>query len=130
MIHVVNPAILFDRFAQGDALPRWGEVKRLPLIINHGCAVDLHTRMRNHALGQVCHMRIINVRLVELNLGEFGVVLKAHALVAEVTPNFIDGINPPHQQSLEVQLKADAQVQILLELVVMRGEGTGSCPAI
>src|SRR5690606_30635492 len=50
--------------------------------------------------------------------------------IAEVAPDLVDGIIHTDQQPLQVQLKADAQVQVLMELIVMRDERAGRRPTI
>ena len=47
-------------------------------------------------------------------------MLEADALVAEVTPDLVDAVQAAHRQPLEIELEADAQVEILVQLVVMR----------
>ena len=77
----------------------------------------------DHLLGQRHHLQVIGVRPVELELGELRVVRAVDALVAEVAPDLVHPLQVPHHQPLQVQLERDAQVQVLLELVVVRDEG-------
>ena len=76
----------------------------------------------DHLLGAAHHAVVVGVRLVELELRELGVVLEADALVAEVAADLVDPLEAAHDQPLQVQLEADAQEQLLFELVVERGE--------
>ena len=46
-----------------------------------------------------------------------------HALVAELAPDLEHLLEAAHEQALEVQLGGDAQIEILVERVVVRDEG-------
>ena len=75
-------------------------------------------------------MQVIGVGHVELELGEFGVVLEGDALVAEIAPDLVDPVQTAHHQPLEVELEADAQVEVLVKLVVVGDEGLGCRAAV
>ena len=45
-----------------------------------------------------------------------------HALVPEVVPDLVDPLDPAHQQSLEIQLVRDPEVQRHVERVVVGDE--------
>ena len=84
----------------------------------------------NHRFDEV-HDRIhIHVCGVELEHGEFRIVLEADALIAEVAADFVDALNAAGDDALQVQLEGDAQVEILVELIVMRDERPGCCAAV
>ena len=65
---------------------------------------------------------VVGVRLVPLEHRELGVVLERDALVAEVLAELVDALEPADDQPLEVELGRDAQVEVAVELVVMRHE--------
>ena len=65
---------------------------------------------------------IVGVRLVPLEHRELGVVLERDALVAEVLAELVHALEPADDEPLEVELRRDAQVEVALELVVMRHE--------
>ena len=77
-------------------------------------------------LDQVLHavhrVLVVGVRLVPLEHRELGVVLEVDALVAEVLADLVDALEPADDQPLEVELGRDAQVEVLVELVVVRDE--------
>jgi hypothetical protein len=66
---------------------------------------------------------VVRVGLVALHHGELGVVLARHALVAEHPADLVDTVEASDQQPLQVQLVRDAEVELLVVGVVMRGEG-------
>ena len=51
-------------------------------------------------------------------------MIRIHALVAELAPDLEDLLEAAHQQALEMQLGGDAQVEVLVQRVVVRDEGT------
>ena len=116
------PVACLDRLAHGHALPGRRELDLVLLIANSGAARHLFGGVGEHVLGQFHHAVIVDVGFVEFQHREFGVVLVADALVAEVAPDLVDRVVAADQQALEVQLEADAQVQILVKLVVVRDE--------
>ena len=61
---------------------------------------------------------VVGVRLVPLEHRELRVVLERDALVAEVLAELVDALEPAHDQSLEVELGRDAQVEVGVELVL------------
>ena len=64
----------------------------------------------------------VGVGLVPLEHRELGLVLVRDALVAEVLPDLVHLLQPAHDQPLQVQLGRDAQVEVRVELVVVRDE--------
>ena len=79
----------------------------------------------DQALGQVHHGAVVAVGLVQLHHGEFGIVPRADALVAEDPADLVDLLDAADQQPLQVQLQGDAQEQIDVERVVVRDERPG-----
>ncbi len=49
-------------------------------------------------------------------------MLEADALVAEVATDLIHAVESADDQPLQVQLEADAQIQVLVQLVVVRNK--------
>jgi hypothetical protein len=52
------------------------------------------------------------------------------ALVAKVPPDLIDALIHTYKQALEVELKRDPQIEVLLKLVVIGRKGACGCAAI
>ena len=98
------------------------EVQLLPLVRELLLAKHALHRVRDHLLGQCHHLLVVRVGPVELQLRELRVVLEGHAFVAEVAADLVDAFQVADQQALEIQLERDAQVHVLLQLVVMRDE--------
>ena len=115
---------------QPHSLPRRLQVDVVPL------ERDLRRaqRLERDELDQVLHaphrVLVVGVGLVPLEHRELGVVLVRHALVAEVLADLVDLLEPTDDQPLEIELGRDAQVEILVEHVVVRDERLGERPAV
>jgi hypothetical protein len=57
-------------------------------------------------------------------------VLRGQPFVAEIAIDLVNALQAAHQQALQVQLRRDAQVQVDIQRVVMRDEGTRRRAAI
>ncbi len=78
---------------------------------------------RHQVFGDLHQVVVVRVGLVELEHRELGVVLRAHALVAEVAIDLVDAVESADDKALEIKLRRDAQEQILVERVVVGAEG-------
>ena len=76
------------------------------------------------ALGQPDHVLIVGISLVKLEHGEFRIVLRADAFVAEVAVDLVDALQAAHDQPLQVQFGCDPQIQVHVERVVVGDKGT------
>ena len=81
--------------------------------------------MADHFLGEAHDLLVGPVGRVELHHRELGVVPDADPLVAEVAVDLEHALEPAHHQALQVELRRDAQVHLLVQRVVMRDEGLG-----
>ena len=68
---------------------------------------------------------VVGVGHVELEHGELGIVLGRDAFVAEVAVDLVDAVHAADHQALEVELGRDAQEEVHVERVVVRGERLG-----
>ena len=65
---------------------------------------------------------VVRVGLVPLEHRELGIVLGRDALVAEVLAELVHAIDPTHDESLQIELGGDPEVEIAVERVVMGRE--------
>ena len=94
------------------------------------CAFELHLGgphrvargLRQQLGGEIHQPLIIGIRLVKLQHGELGVVLRGKPLIAKVAVDLVDALQPAHHQPLQIQLRRDAQVEIDIERIVVRHE--------
>lgn len=83
---------------------------------------DLQELLR-HAHGVL----VVRIGHVELAGGELGVVREVDALVPEHPPYLVHPVEAPHHQLLVVELRADPEEQVHLQLVVVGDERFGRC---
>ena len=130
VVFIVDAGRVQDRLAQRDTPPGGGQIDRLPLPGQQRTSVDLLGDKGDQLLGAAHHILIVGVGLVKLQLGKFRVVFETDAFVAEVTPDFIDAVVAAGDQPFEIELEADAQIEILVQLVVVGHKGSCSCAAV
>ena len=85
---------------------------------------------RHHLLGDFHNVTIVRIGLIELELRELRVVLEGDSFVAEISPYLIHTLVAAHNQAFQIQLKRDAQVEVLMELIMICGERPGRCSSI
>ena len=130
MILVVNTRFLFDGLAQAAAWPGRSEVNLVSLIGNARRAQHLLGCIGDHLFGHLHDVVVIGVGLVEFQLRELRVVLLGDALVAEVLADLVDSFVAADDQPLEVELIGDAEVEVLIQDVMMGDKGPGRRPAV
>ena len=86
--------------------------------------------MTNERLGQLHHVGIVGVGLVDLEEGVLGVVRRVDPLVAEDGGHLVDPLEASDDEPLEIQLRRNAEVKVALQLVVAGYEGTRRGPAV
>ncbi|MPM47145.1 hypothetical protein SDC9_93853 [bioreactor metagenome] len=121
----VNAGGFDEPFAQNDALPGGIEVDLVAVKSDLAGAEGLIANVGDHVLGQFHDLQVICVGPVELKLGKLRVMFIRNAFIAEVAADLVDAVKAAHYQAFEVQLKGDAQVEVLLQLVVMGHERLG-----
>ena len=129
LVHVrqVQTRLLFDGIQNRQTAVRRFEI--------HFVVTDLYFRRTVHgdrdALQQLLRKRhhpvIVFVLYIELHAGKLGVVGAVHTFVAEVTADLIHAFKTTNDESLQVQLRRDAQVHIYIERVMMRDKRTSRC---
>ena len=87
--------------------------------------VDVHSGLLHEFLDQLADRIIGAVGLVGLDHSELGSVGGVDALVAEIAVDLEHTVDAADQAALEEQFRGDAQVQIQVEGVHVRGERTG-----
>ena len=117
----VDAGLLLDRLAHRETRPRRREVDLVVAELDFEVA-DGASRLGDHLFDHRHHVVVVHVGLVGLEHRELGIVLEAHALVAEVLAHLVDAVDAADDAALEVQLGGDAQVEVALELVVVGDE--------
>src|SRR5690606_12007219 len=107
--------VLQDRFADGQAVERAGQVQFATLVGEHGAAGGGDGGLAQDLFGEVHQPAVVRVGCVELHHGEFGVVPGADAFVAEVAVDLEHALEAAHDQALQVELGRDAQEHFHVE---------------
>jgi len=123
--HIVHAGIFLHGVGHGHASPARGEIQLFALPLKLVGAKYLLCGAGKQFLKQVHHGVKIAVGLVELNGGEFGVVLGVHALVAENSAYLVHPLNAAHDEPLQVKLRGYAQVHVHIQGVVVGDKGSG-----
>jgi hypothetical protein len=79
---------------------------------------DLLDQARDKLLGQIHHIEHIGVGPVEFTGGELRVVSKIDTLVTELTANLVNTLETTDNEHLEVQLRGNTKVLLLVKVVV------------
>ena len=79
----------------------------------------------DQVLGDPHHRLVVAVRLVQLQHRELRVVFPVDALVAEVPTHLVDPLEAADQQSLQVELERDAELEVGVQRVVVGRERLG-----
>ena len=119
----VHAGVLLNGLDHGNALKGLFKIDGYIAVLNDGGAVDLAGHGADHILNQIHHAVIVGIGLIELDHGEFRIMLGIHALVAENAANLIHAREAAHDQALEVQLQRDAQIHIDIQRIVMGNKG-------
>src|SRR5690606_27296428 len=91
---------------------------------NRVCSVE------DQSLHDAHHALVVGVRLVELEHGELGIVRPVYALVPEVMPDLVYALHATDNETLEVELVCNPEVQRHVQRMVMRYERTRGCTSI
>ena len=105
------------------------QIHRLAAVGQQQGVGRLHGSVAHQFFGEGHQVLVVPIRGVELHHGELGVVTHRDAFVAEVAVDLKHTLKPTHDQSFQVQLWRDAQEHLLVQRVVVRGEGLGVCTA-
>ena len=71
------------------------------------------------------HPVVVLVLNIKLHTGKLRVVVAVHTLVAEVLADFINTLEPPYDEALQVKLGSDTHVHILIERIEVGDEWAG-----
>ena len=80
--------------------------------------------MAEHVFREVHHAVVVGVRLIELHERKLRIVARVDTLIAEHSADLVDALQPADDQSLEVELERNAELDILVERVVVGLEGS------
>ena len=122
----IDAGALEDQLRHRAAGPGRRELDLVPGIIDAGGAEHVLRHAGNERLGEAHHRAVIDIGLVELERGEFGIVPRRQPFVAEVAVDLEQFVGEPaDQQPLQMQLRRDPEIEIEVERVVVGDERLG-----
>ncbi len=113
----------------GGNAPVASQIDLLTLVLDLQGAAGGHSCSLDVALGELHHAVQVGEGLVSLHGGELGVVVRVHALVAELTADLEYLLKTADEQTLQRQLGGNAQIVVAIKRVEVRDEGLGVCAA-
>ena len=119
-----------QRVHELDPRPGLGELEVVPAEGRLRATDGRARRLLDERLAALHRVGVVRVRLVPLHLCELGRVLVRVALVAEVLGQLVDLLQASDDESLEIELVGDAQVEVLVEQVRVRDERLGETAAV
>ena len=127
LVHAVDVhvGVLEDGIAHRQPAIGRREVDRVAFERGGVGAVNRLADPLKQLLDGLHHPMVVLVGDVELEDGELRIVRPVHALVAEVAGKFEDTVKAAHNQTLQVELVGDAQVEGDVQRVVVGDERTG-----
>ncbi len=99
--------------------PGFGEVDDAVAEWKGGSLAQLVDQLDHQRFCQLLHCLVVAIRLVEFHHRELRVVLGTDAFVTENAAQFIDLIEPCHQQFLERKFQGDAEEQWNIKCIVV-----------
>ena len=118
----IDPRKFLEGIGHGEASPRRREVDLLAFVFNHGRAVNFFRHIGDEFFGNLHHIFVIRIRLVEFDRGVFGIVGVVHALVAEHSAHLVDFVKTAHDEAFEIEFVRDTHVHRNVERIVMGHE--------
>ena len=130
MLVQVDPSQFDHPIHQVHALPGFLHVDLLALVGQLTASQHPISDENDHFFCQIHHLLVVGVSPVEFEHGELGIMGAVDAFIAKITADLVDAFEATHQQPLEIELEGNAQVEILLELVVMGDKWARRRPAV
>ena len=123
----VVSGLFLDGFQDGQTAVGSFEADGLAVYLGFCTAVYGDTDAFQQFLRKAHHPVVVLVLHVQLHTSEFRVMVLVHTLVTEVLAYFIYTFESAHNQSLQVKLGGDTQVEVHIQRVMVGDERTGAC---
>ena len=114
----VDSCVLDDGISHGNALERLTEIDLDVAVLGLG-------QVSEHGFSQLHHALVIGVCLVEFHQRELRIVPCVDTLVTEYTADLVDALEASDDQSLEVQLERDTELDVLVQRIIVSLERPG-----
>ena len=120
--HEVGAGDVLHGVRHGHALPAGGQVDLVTQPLDMVGTQNFLGGAGEDALQNVHHAVQVGEGLIQLAGGEFRVMLGVHALVAEDAAHLVHPLHAAYDQTLQVQLRGDAQIHVYIQRIVVRYE--------
>ena len=121
----VNAADLDQSLVHGQTPPGGSKINFCALILDLHALVYLLRQPGDQLFGDVHHVVVGGIGLVEFEHSELRIVPGGQSFVAEVAVDLKDPFKAAYQQSFQVEFRGDAQVEIHAQRVMMGHERFG-----
>ena len=111
-----------------DPRERTAEANLLALVLNRRGSPDPLDEVNDERFGELHHPLHVGVGLVQLQHRVLGAVPLIHSFIAEDPPDLVDPVEAADDQSLEVELQRDPQIQVHVERIVVGSKRPGRGP--
>ena len=122
----VVTGFFLDGFEDGEAAVGSLEADGLSVDGAFGAAVHRDADAFQQFLGEIHHPVVVLVLHVQFHAGEFRIVVAVHSFVAEVLAHFVYTFETAHDETFQVELGGDAQVEVNVQRIVVCDERTGA----
>ena len=99
------------------------QVYRFAVVSDFRRPQNIFRRRKDDFFRKIHHIAVIGVGLIKLDGSKFGVVPDVHAFVSEHSSNFINTLQPPHDEALQSQLRSDAQIEVDIKSIMVGDKG-------
>ena len=123
----VNACVFLNCINHCDTFERFTKIHRDSFVNDLCCSKDFLRNKAVHVLCQIHHAVVICICLVKLHQSELWVMSCVKTFITEYTSDLVYFLKSSNDQSLQVKLKRDTKLQILVQGVEMCLERSCSC---
>ena len=123
----INSCIFLDSIVHGKTLERLAKIDLDTIVGDLAGSADLLCKITEHGLCQFHHSFIICICLIKLHQSELRIVTGINTLITEYTADLINSLKSAYDQSLQIKLKRNTKLNILVQCIVMCLERSCGC---
>ena len=115
----VNTRILLYSVDHGESFKGLAEIYHVFAIGNAGSSADFLCNMAVHIFCEIHHSVVVGVSLIKLHERKFRIVTSINAFISENSAYLVNSFKSAYDESLEVEFKADTELNVLVKGVVV-----------
>ena len=120
----INAGVFLHCIYHGQPFKGLTQVYLILPVRNTGLSAHLHGNVSEHIFCQIHHAVVVGISLVKLHKCELGVMSCIYAFVSENPSYFVHFFKSADNKPFQVKLKADTQLNILIESIIMGLKGS------